>query len=236
MREDIIDVLRIGLLPKDYSVALEETALIVIDMQTYQTRASMMSQMFSLFDPEMPTYYLERVTEIVEPNILKLLAVFRAADRPVIFTKILPLNDEDGGLPVIWKQLNAMAREQAGAPIFPNREDVSTELNDNMPRDAKDIIIEKTTSSGFVNTSLNSVLKEKNIKRIILCGVISSICVESTARGGFDYGYDVTVIDDACGAPAPQLHASAMAAIEISYGNVRMTDEYIAEVQKGLNK
>jgi nicotinamidase-related amidase len=50
--------------------------------------------------------------------------------------------------------------------------------------------------NAFVQTNLDAVLAEKGIKNVIFAGAITSICIDSTARAAYEYGYRVFVIED----------------------------------------
>ena len=50
--------------------------------------------------------------------------------------------------------------------------------------------------NAFVQTDLDSILAEKGIKNVIFAGAVTSICIDSTARAAYEYGYRVFVLDD----------------------------------------
>ena len=50
--------------------------------------------------------------------------------------------------------------------------------------------------NAFVQTGLDAVLSEKGIKNVVFAGAITSICVDSTARAAYEYGYRVFVLED----------------------------------------
>ncbi|MFD2446865.1 cysteine hydrolase family protein [Bacillus sp. CGMCC 1.16607] len=60
-----------------------------------------------------------------------------------------------------------------------------------------DIIIQKTTPDSFFNTNLDEELKKQNINHLVLTGIQSEICVDTTCRKAFSLGYDVTLVTDA---------------------------------------
>ncbi|MCF7970607.1 MAG: cysteine hydrolase family protein [Methylococcaceae bacterium] len=53
--------------------------------------------------------------------------------------------------------------------------------------------------NAFSNTSLDSLLQEHNIKDVVLAGVVTSICLDTTGRTALDKGYNVTVLEDCTG-------------------------------------
>ena len=56
------------------------------------------------------------------------------------------------------------------------------------------IIIQKKHGDAFQNTKLNNILLEKNIKEIIICGLVSNGCVFYTCKSGIENGFNVSVI------------------------------------------
>lgn len=64
-------------------------------------------------------------------------------------------------------------------------------------------------SSGFANTNLDTLLKQKRITRVILVGLIANTCLESTGRYAAELGYHVTLVRDATAAASPEAMRSA---------------------------
>ena len=54
----------------------------------------------------------------------------------------------------------------------------------------------KTGLNAFSNTKLKEVLKEENIEEVVIAGVVTSVCIDSTARAAADQGYQVTIVSD----------------------------------------
>ena len=61
-----------------------------------------------------------------------------------------------------------------------------------------EIIIRKQYPNSFLETGLREYLVKHDITRLTVAGMMSHMCVDTTVRACQDYGYDVTVIDDAC--------------------------------------
>lgn len=68
------------------------------------------------------------------------------------------------------------------------------------PQPGDTIVHEHWTSSGFANTDLDFLLKQKRISHVILIGLIANTCIEGTARTAVDLGYHVTLVRDATAA------------------------------------
>jgi nicotinamidase-related amidase len=60
----------------------------------------------------------------------------------------------------------------------------------------EDIEIRKTGSDSFYRTELHSVLQARGISNLIICGLQSEFCVDSTVRGALALGYSITLIAD----------------------------------------
>ncbi|CAG9166552.1 cysteine hydrolase [Cupriavidus pampae] len=77
------------------------------------------------------------------------------------------------------------------------------------PAEGDIVVQEHWAQSGFANTDLDFLLKQRGIRRIILVGVIANSCIESTARFAVELGYHVTLVPDAAAAFSPEgMHAA----------------------------
>lgn len=105
------------------------------------------------------------------------------------------------------------------------------------PIDGECVILKHRPNS-FQNTSLGENLEVNGISNLVICGAMSQMCIDATARSASDFGYNVTVVEDACGAkevefgdqavPAQQVHAAFMAPLALSYADVVSTDIHIS--------
>ena len=95
----------------------------------------------------------------------------------------------------------------------------------------------KHRPNSFHNTGLEAMLRDNGIEAVTICGAMSQMCIDATARAARDMGFDVTVVADACGAkdttfadvtvPAAQVHAAIMGALNGSYAKVVTTQHYL---------
>jgi nicotinamidase-related amidase len=72
------------------------------------------------------------------------------------------------------------------------------------PQDGDLICTEHWGSSGFANTNLDMLLKQKGITHVILIGLIANTCLESTGKFAVELGYHVTLVRDATAAASPE--------------------------------
>lgn len=95
------------------------------------------------------------------------------------------------------------------------------------PEPGEPVII-KHRYSAFQGTTLDRLLKSRGIRSLLMTGVATDVCVESTTRDGYFMDYYITVGADCCGAATRQDHAGALARFERDYGGVTTSAEVIA--------
>ena len=100
---------------------------------------------------------------------------------------------------------------------------------------AGETVVEKNFPNSFRNTGLQKALEEKQIKNLVVAGMMTHMCVDATVRHAADLGYKVTLLGDACATraqayagekvPAKQVHAAFLAALNGFYAKVVPTHE-----------
>ncbi len=100
-------------------------------------------------------------------------------------------------------------------------------------------IIEKKSPNSFLNTNLKEIIDLQDTKQLVIIGMMTHMCIDATTRAASDFGYDCTVVADACATKnltfngmtinANAVHASFMAALGSAYAKVISTEEYIGE-------
>lgn len=103
------------------------------------------------------------------------------------------------------------------------------------PLDGEKIIL-KDYPSSFLGTDLREYLLENDIDTLVIAGMMSHMCVDTTTRACQDFGYDVTLIDDACTTkdlkykgkklPAQTVHEVFMASLDGKFAKVMTLEEY----------
>lgn len=136
-------------------------------------------------------------------NIQIILAKAREKKIPVIFLK--DFHKETDPEVAHWGKHSM--RGEKGSEIIP-------ELK---PED-KEIIIPKTTYSGFYRTPLESILDNLQIKKVVLVGVATNICVLHNAADSFYRGYKLVIVNDATASFDLKEHEKALAYMEEIYG------------------
>ena len=134
-------------------------------------------------------------------------------------------------LPVVLVNVagRAPGRTEAQVPAFP----VSPEWFELVPelgRDPGDVLVTKYTWGAFHGTPLNLQLRRRRVTQLVLCGISTSIGVESTARAAFEHGYHVTLAVDAMTDSSPEAHRNSLERIFPRLGETATTAEVLARV------
>jgi nicotinamidase-related amidase len=108
------------------------------------------------------------------------------------------------------------------------------------PLDNEKIFTKKEVNA-FLNTGLNDYLRQNHIKYVTLCGMQTHMCLEAATRAAHDFGYNCTVVEDACATrdlkfgeitvKAKDVHYSTLATLK-SYGKVVNLKEYMQSQNK----
>ncbi|MED4923975.1 cysteine hydrolase [Anoxybacillus geothermalis] len=88
-------------------------------------------------------------------------------------------------------------------------------------------VVVKHRYSAFIHTRLDSVLRTLKIKTLVLTGVSTNVCVESTARDGFMLDYDIVFLEDCCAAYSRKAHEMTLENIQNYFGTVAHSSQVI---------
>ena len=83
-----------------------------------------------------------------------------------------------------------------------------------------EVVVNKHRYSAFAGTDLDMVLRTAGIATILLTGVATNVCVESTLRDGLFLDYNVALVPDCCAAYAPELHEGTIRNVRGTFGAV----------------
>lgn len=101
-------------------------------------------------------------------------------------------------------------------------------------------VIVKHHPNSFRGTDLLDRLKANNVSTLLICGMMSHMCVDATVRAAFDFGINCLLTHDACATrdlsfngvmvPAAHVHAAFMAALGAVYAQVKGVDEIMGNM------
>jgi nicotinamidase-related amidase len=99
------------------------------------------------------------------------------------------------------------------------------------PRDG-DLVVTKHQWGAFYGTELDLQLRRRGIKSFVICGIATNFGVESTARDGWERGYEIVFVEDAMSGLTEGAHAFAVNTIFPRLGRVRKTTEVLAALPR----
>jgi len=186
---------------KKFQFDFESTALFVIDMQEYFLSSSSHA-------------YLPAAEAIIEP-VKKLQQAFQEKSSIIYFTQY--------GLHPDVSDTNMMKRWWKGSlttddPLYA----ISSKF------DLTDVSIqEKDTYDAFACSNLALVLNKLGYDKIVITGVTTHLCCDSTARNAFDYGLEVYMVIDCMATYTEELHLNTLKAASHGYGIPITSDEIL---------
>jgi ureidoacrylate peracid hydrolase len=191
----------------------KRAALLVIDLQKGFYNDKKLSS-----EPER-AYLHDRIGRRVVPNGQRLIAACRSVGVEVIYTVIesLTLDGRDRSL------------DYKISGLFAAKGSREAEVIDELAPLDNEIVIPKTSSSLFNSTNFEYVLRNLGVQYLMVMGIVTDQCVETTVRDGCDRGFLMTVIEDACAASSEQRHEESLTGIK-GYCRRRTSDDMIAEL------
>ena len=156
-------------------------------------------------------------------NVVRLADAFRERKRPVVLVTVAFSADFGDAL-----KIRAQEKPRMSSSLPPGFSDYVPALAADPDRD---IFIKKRQWGAFYGTDLDLQLRRRGVTDVVLCGVATSIGVESTARDAYERGYNLTFASDAM----TDMHASAHdRALEIIFpriGEIGTTDELLGMLE-----
>jgi bifunctional isochorismate lyase / aryl carrier protein len=178
--------------------SIKNTALLVLDMQKY---------------------FLEKESHAYIPssgailgNVNELINIFSVHRQPVVYTR--HIDSEAEGLMGFWWGNLLVGKNPYSA--------LSSDIIDTAGK-----IIIKNQYDAFYKTDLEEYLIHKNIKNVVICGVVTHLCCEHTARSAFIRGYNVIFPVDATATQNLAYHLSTAANLSHGYASVVLCSDVI---------
>ena len=212
-----------------FEVDWDRAALVVVDMQNYGCSSDVgLPQMLSERYPEIANYYLPRLAQTVIPNTVRLLEGFRAADRRVVFTRHGPLLADGSDMIARRRRRDAEAVATTGTPALWHRGTFEHELIGPLAPADGELVIDKNTSSAFNSTGFEWLLRNLEVETLVVTGMATDMCVETTARDAADRGFNVIVVEDATATFFEHHHRAALSGFARVFGQVWDTARVLA--------
>ena len=167
-----------------------KAALLVLDIQEYFLREDSHA-----FVPSAPA---------IVPGIQMLASTFSNANYPVVFTHHVNTLEDAGMMSKWWRDLINPRSSYSHNIIFKGIQNL--------------IQIDKTQYDAFLHTALEDILRRLDITQVIICGVMTHLCCETTARSAFMRGFEVFFAVDGTATYNEELHRASL--LTLSHGFV----------------
>lgn len=185
------------------------TAVIMIDMQNMYLQQEKRDRF------GWPPIF--RFDEVVA-ECAALLAEARAQGLPVIYTRQISRADGADATPAMRK-LAATLPDPADNAVADDAAWGSQVLDAVAPQ-AGDIVIEKLRWDAFYATELDSILRNLDVNRLVIAGLQTNVCVETTTRTALMKNFEVAVPEDAVSTDGESLHVNGLNALRVLYTEV----------------
>lgn len=199
----------------------DQSALLFIDVQNFCAHRQG-AEFNGLNDEEFDEkygYFFGRLYDDVINNMQQIQAACRRTKIEVMYTNIESLTKDgrDRSLDYKITGFNVPKGSWDGQTI------------DQLKPGKDEIILPKSSSSVFVSTHIDYILRNLGVKQIVLAGILTDQCVESAVRDACDLGYLVTLITDACTTYTSDRHTNSLNTIK-GYCRQLTTSEFLAEL------
>jgi len=184
---------------------LKTSALFIIDMQQF------------FCNPSSHAYFKDS-TKII-PNIQNLMTVYRQQSLPIIFTRYALLRTESPGAMGRWWN-----------DVLYDDNDMSNIIDALQPL-PHERVIRKTQYSAFFKTDLDQILKKLQVTNILITGILTHLCCETTTRDAFMRNYDVFFVTDATASDKQDLHDASLRTLSDGFTTLVTTNEVIAWIR-----
>ena len=189
--------------PKELSFRPRDSALLVLDMQAYFLDATSHA-------------YIPSAEAIVD-GIVKLIKAYTDYERPIIFTQHINTSTNAGMMANWWKDLIT-----AQNPLHEIIPEIDPSLG---------ILIQKSQYDAFHQTQLDEILHAKGVTQVVLCGVMTHLCCETSARSAFMNGYEVFFPVDGTATYNLQYHRASLLNLAHGFANLVFVGDILTSMR-----
>jgi nicotinamidase-related amidase len=199
----------------------ESSALLIIDMQYHDASPD---QGFNLaveqIQPGAMKYFNERNEDVVIPAIRELLDYFRSRSLPVIYLVLGSEYEDYRDIPPRMREWIRGVEERSGVrsifwtgnPAFAVRREIEPV--------AGETTIRKRTFGAFNSSNLDQFLRDTGVRNLVITGISTNACVETTARDAADRGWGCVLVSQGMADYDAEAHEASLRAFHFNFGRV----------------
>lgn len=209
------------------------TSLMIIDMQNFSTHPDhgwgpfLMKRYAPVAD-----YYYRRLSEQVIPNLQRLIAFFRQHQLMIIYFTVGP--HLPNGSDYLTARNKAASNDYA--PDLPVPGSLAQEILSGLKPENGDLVLNKVSQGAFTSTGIDLILRNLKIDTLIITGVLTNSCVETTARQAVDLGYKSVLVGDATAAFDQSSHEASLRTFRLLLGQVLNADQVIKQLSERITE
>jgi ureidoacrylate peracid hydrolase len=192
-------------------------AFLMVDVQNYCAHPDGTGS--HKLDAQQRHYLFHSLHETVLPNLQLLQSACRCAHIEVVYAAVENMT---------WDGRDRSLDYKISGIDVP-RGSWDAQVLDKIAPVEDEMIFRKTSSSVFISTNIDYVLRNLEVRSLIVAGMMTDQCVESAVRDACDLGYLVTLVTDACTTDSAERHEQSLIGIR-GYCRQRRTDELLAEI------
>ncbi len=180
-------------------------ALLLLDLQQY-----FLSEKSHAFVPSAP---------VILPSVLRLADLFLKQKRPVFVTQHVNSTSDAAMMGTWWGDLLTKDHEFCSL-----HQDI---IALGCP------ILQKTQYDAFYRTHLDGILHENHVKQVVICGVMTHLCCETTARSAFVHGFEVIFPVDGTATYTRSHHAASLRNLAHGFAQIPTIEELLTIIRSG---
>ena len=194
-----------------------QAALLIVDVQNYCAHPDGAGS--RKLDAQQRSYLFGRLRETVLRNLQLLQSACRRAHLEVVYAAVENMTQDGRDRSLDYKISGIdVPRGSWDAQVLAEIAPAEDEM-----------VFCKTSSSVFVSTNIDFVLRSLGVRSLIVAGMMTNRCVESAVRDACDLGYLVTLVIDGCATDSAERHEQSLLGIR-GYCRQRTTQELLTEI------
>ena len=211
------------ILSREVEIDPGHAALLFIDVQNYVAteNGGEYAHMETAVRDEKLGFFFRSMRETAIPNMQKLQAACRSSGIEVLYTTIESLTKDGRDQSLDYKI--------SGLHVPKGSWDAKV-IDELAPTD-DEMVFPKTSSSVFISTNIDYVLRNLGVRSLIISGVLTDQCIDSAVRDACDLGYLVTTPVDACATLSQERHDWSLRNAR-GYSRQIRTDDLVAEIRR----
>ncbi len=214
--------------PYAFTLDLEHTALLVIDMQNdFCTPGGWAdAKGFDVGQTQRPIRPLQTLLKGLRQTPVTIVHT-REGHRP-------DLSDCPPHKLARSKRQHAAIGSEGAMGRFLTRGSKSHDFVDQLQPVAGEIVLDKPGKGSFVATDLDLILRQRSIRQLLLTGVTTECCVHTTLRTANDLGYECLLLEDCCASLKPEFHRVTVEMTQVIFGWVTTSEKLLAAIGLGM--